>query len=321
MMAAHRRDHGRRPAASATAALEGLREEVARLQRVHRLREDRAELAGSPRVLAWSSTSSGSGSGRTLPYTRWSRARDVPRDPTTRRPDARIATGAEPDGLRGAREARHRPRSRASSRASRPPTTWSTSSRAPASTAAGAAARCALARPGVDTRVLDLAAGHRRPHDGDGAHRQARRDRRHRLRARDARGRRAQGRRVRRPDEDHASRSRTRRTWPSSPDGVVRRRDRRLRRAQPARPRAPTSARCSACSSPKGRYVILEFTRPPFAPVRGVYHWYLRHGRPGARRRGHGRPRRVPVPQRLDPPVPRSGGARRGAARRPGSPT
>jgi demethylmenaquinone methyltransferase/2-methoxy-6-polyprenyl-1,4-benzoquinol methylase len=27
--------------------------------------------------------------------------------------------------------------------------------------------------------------------------------------------------------------------------------------------------------APKGRYVILEFTRPPFAPVRGAYHWYL----------------------------------------------
>jgi len=26
---------------------------------------------------------------------------------------------------------------------------------------------------------------------------------------------------------------------------------------------------------PKGRYCILEFTRPPVAPVRAVYHWYL----------------------------------------------
>jgi demethylmenaquinone methyltransferase/2-methoxy-6-polyprenyl-1,4-benzoquinol methylase len=27
--------------------------------------------------------------------------------------------------------------------------------------------------------------------------------------------------------------------------------------------------------APKGRYVILEFTTPPFAPVRAAYHWYL----------------------------------------------
>ena len=27
---------------------------------------------------------------------------------------------------------------------------------------------------------------------------------------------------------------------------------------------------------PGGRYVILEFSRPPFAPWRGVYHIYLR---------------------------------------------
>jgi demethylmenaquinone methyltransferase/2-methoxy-6-polyprenyl-1,4-benzoquinol methylase len=28
---------------------------------------------------------------------------------------------------------------------------------------------------------------------------------------------------------------------------------------------------------PGGRYVILEFSRPPFAPWRGVYHVYLRN--------------------------------------------
>lgn len=27
--------------------------------------------------------------------------------------------------------------------------------------------------------------------------------------------------------------------------------------------------------APRGRYVILEFTTPPLAPVRGMYHWYL----------------------------------------------
>ncbi len=26
---------------------------------------------------------------------------------------------------------------------------------------------------------------------------------------------------------------------------------------------------------PRGRYVVLEFTTPPLAPVRGLYHWYL----------------------------------------------
>jgi demethylmenaquinone methyltransferase/2-methoxy-6-polyprenyl-1,4-benzoquinol methylase len=31
---------------------------------------------------------------------------------------------------------------------------------------------------------------------------------------------------------------------------------------------------------PGGRYVILEFSRPPFAPWRGVYHVYLRHAIP-----------------------------------------
>jgi demethylmenaquinone methyltransferase/2-methoxy-6-polyprenyl-1,4-benzoquinol methylase len=29
--------------------------------------------------------------------------------------------------------------------------------------------------------------------------------------------------------------------------------------------------------APKGRYVVLEFTTPPLAPVRGLYHWYLGH--------------------------------------------
>jgi len=28
---------------------------------------------------------------------------------------------------------------------------------------------------------------------------------------------------------------------------------------------------------PGGRYVVLEFSRPPFAPFRGLYHFYLRH--------------------------------------------
>jgi demethylmenaquinone methyltransferase/2-methoxy-6-polyprenyl-1,4-benzoquinol methylase len=27
--------------------------------------------------------------------------------------------------------------------------------------------------------------------------------------------------------------------------------------------------------APKGRYVVLEFTTPPLAPVRGIYYWYL----------------------------------------------
>jgi demethylmenaquinone methyltransferase/2-methoxy-6-polyprenyl-1,4-benzoquinol methylase len=31
---------------------------------------------------------------------------------------------------------------------------------------------------------------------------------------------------------------------------------------------------------PGGRYIILEFSRPPFAPWRGVYHVYLRHAIP-----------------------------------------
>lgn len=31
---------------------------------------------------------------------------------------------------------------------------------------------------------------------------------------------------------------------------------------------------------PGGRYVILEFSRPPFAPWRGLYHVYLRHAIP-----------------------------------------
>lgn len=31
---------------------------------------------------------------------------------------------------------------------------------------------------------------------------------------------------------------------------------------------------------PGGRYVILEFSTPPFAPWRGVYHFYLRHAIP-----------------------------------------
>lgn len=31
---------------------------------------------------------------------------------------------------------------------------------------------------------------------------------------------------------------------------------------------------------PGGRYLILEFSRPPFAPWRGVYHVYLRHAIP-----------------------------------------
>ena len=31
---------------------------------------------------------------------------------------------------------------------------------------------------------------------------------------------------------------------------------------------------------PGGRYIILEFSRPNFAPWRGVYHVYLRHAIP-----------------------------------------
>ena len=60
---------------------------------------------------------------------------------------------------------------------------------------------------------------------------------------------------------------------------------------------------------PGGRYIILEFSRPPFAPWRGVYHVYLRHAIPRDRRRAHRRPRRLRLPQRLHPPVPGAAGA------------
>ena len=66
---------------------------------------------------------------------------------------------------------------------------------------------------------------------------------------------------------------------------------------------------------PGGRYVILEFSRPPFAPWRGVYHVYLRHAIPADRRDAHGRPRRVRLPQRLHPAVPGAARACRRAAR------
>ena len=44
---------------------------------------------------------------------------------------------------------------------------------------------------------------------------------------------------------------------------------------------------------PGGRYVILEFSRPAFAPWRGVYHVYLRHAIPAIGGRADRRPRRA----------------------------
>lgn len=44
--------------------------------------------------------------------------------------------------------------------------------------------------------------------------------------------------------------------------------------------RARNFAEVHRVLKPGGRYVILEFSRPPFAPWRGVYHVYLRHAIP-----------------------------------------
>jgi demethylmenaquinone methyltransferase / 2-methoxy-6-polyprenyl-1,4-benzoquinol methylase len=67
---------------------------------------------------------------------------------------------------------------------------------------------------------------------------------------------------------------------------------------------------------PGGRYVILEFSRPSFAPWRWFYHLYLRLCDPGHRRAAHARPCFLRLPQRLDPIVPRTGRTLRRASRR-----
>jgi demethylmenaquinone methyltransferase / 2-methoxy-6-polyprenyl-1,4-benzoquinol methylase len=66
-----------------------------------------------------------------------------------------------------------------------------------------------------------------------------------------------------------------RRPGPALPGLLVRRGDRGVRRAQPTRPHA-NFAEVIRVLKPGGRYVILEFSRPSFAPWRWFYHLYLR---------------------------------------------
>ena len=66
---------------------------------------------------------------------------------------------------------------------------------------------------------------------------------------------------------------------------------------------------------PGGRYVILEFSTPGFAPWRAVYHVYLRQAIPAIGGMLTGDRAGIRLPQRLDPPVPHTASARGRAAR------